>query len=229
MEPSAIGMDKAALAALDEVKDGMQLGLGTGRAAEAFIRRLGDAIRGGLRVTCVTTSIRSEKLATELGIPLVGLDEVDRLDAAFDGADEVTPDLDLTKGLGGAALRERVVAHAATRFVVLVTPEKLVPRLGTRAPIPVEVIPFARAVVARDLAGLGAEPVLRRAADGAPFVTDNGGYILDARTGPVDDPQGLDEALREIPGVMGHGVFVAMADRVLVGGDTDVEIRDRKR
>jgi ribose 5-phosphate isomerase A len=228
MEPSALGMDKAALAALDEVKAGMRLGLGTGRAAEAFIRRLGEAVKRGLDVKCVTTSIRSEKLARELGIPLIGLDDVERLDTTFDGADEVSPELDLTKGLGGAALRERVVAHASDRFVVLVTPEKRVPRLGARAPVPVEVVPFARAVVARDLAGLGAEPALRRQPDGSAFVTDNGGYILDAKTGPIDDPQGLDEAIREIPGVTGHGLFVGMADRVLVGGDSDVEILDRR-
>lgn len=195
----------------------MLLGLGTGRAAEAFIRALGGRVAGGLRVRGVPTSLRSGALAQELGIPLTTLDDVDHLDAAFDGADEVTPDLALTKGLGGALLRERVVAGAAKRFVVLVTPDKLVPKLGTRAPIPVEVVPFARVPATRGLARLGATPALRTTADGATYLTDNGNPIVDARFAPIDDPTALEAAIRRIPGVIDTGMFLGMAERVLVG------------
>ncbi|MBI4705245.1 MAG: ribose 5-phosphate isomerase A [Deltaproteobacteria bacterium] len=200
----------------------MLLGLGSGRAAEAFIRRLGERVAAGLSVRGVATSRRSAELAASLGIPLGSLDEIERLDVAFDGADEVAPDLALTKGLGGALLRERVVAHAALRFVILVTPEKMVERLGSRSPIPVEVVPFAGAPVVRELGSLGAEGKLRPAAEGGTFRTDNGNLIVDADFGPIADPAGLDAAIRRIPGVVDTGLFLGMADLVLVGDETGV-------
>jgi len=215
-------MDRVARAALDEVKRGMRLGLGTGRAAEAFIRRLGERVRDGLDVTCVVTSIRSEKLARELGIPVVTLDELFELDIAFDGADEVAPNLDLTKGLGGALLRERVVAHAAARFVVLVTPEKRVAKLGTRAPIPIEVVPFAKTPVHHALTHLGGRPTLRQK-DQTVALTDNGNVLLDTHFDPIDDPRTLDGKIRAIPGVVDTGIFLSMADCVLIGAEDDVE------
>ena len=220
-EPSPEAMDRVARAALEEVKSGMRLGLGTGRAAEAFIRRLGESVQQGLSVTCVVTSIRSEKLARELGIPVVTLDELYELDVAFDGADEVTPNLDLTKGLGGALLRERVVAHAAARFIVLVTPEKRVDKLGTRAPIPIEVVPFAKTPVHHALARLGGRPTLRQK-DHDAYLTDNGNVILDTRFDPIDDPRTLDAQVRAIPGVVDTGIFLGMADCVLIGAEHDV-------
>ena len=134
-------LERVAHHAMRMVADGMAIGLGTGRAAEAFIHALGARSRAGLRVRVVVTSTRSEELARRLNLDVASLSDVDRLDLAFDGADEVTPELALTKGLGGALLRERVVAYEAQRFVVLVTPEKLGDRLGTRSPIPVEVVP----------------------------------------------------------------------------------------
>jgi ribose 5-phosphate isomerase A len=200
----------------------MRIGLGTGRAAEAFIRRLGKRVAEGLSVRCVTTSIRSEKLASELKIPLETLSSLPELDVALDGADEVTPTLDLTKGLGGALLRERVVAHVAARFVVLVTPEKLVDQLGARTHIPIEVVPFAEAVVARELTQLEGSPQVRRAGDDA-YLTDNGNLILDTQFGPIADPRQLDAAVRAIPGVVDTGLFLGMAHRVLVGHDDRVE------
>lgn len=209
-------LDALGQSALRFVEDGMLLGLGTGRAAEAFIRALGGRVAAGLSVRGVPTSVRSAALAGELGIPLTTLDEVDHLDVAFDGADEVTPDLHLTKGLGGALLRERVVASAAPRFIVLVTPDKLVPRLGTRSPIPIEVVAFARVPAARALVRLGATPTLRTAPDGAAYLTDNGNPILDARFAPIADPLLLDAAIRRIPGVIDTGMFLGMAERVLV-------------
>ena len=221
--PSPEAMDRVAVAALEQVKDGMRLGLGTGRAAEAFIRRLGESVAGGLRVRCVTTSIRSEKLAKSLNIDQATLDELPELDVAFDGADEVTPELDLTKGLGGALVRERVVAHAAKRFVVLVTPDKRVAQLGERTPIPIEVLPFAKAVVSRAIAELGGQPTLRTDEEGEPFLSDNGNMILDTGFEPITEPRLLEAALRAVPGVVDTGLFLGMADLVLVGGEQDVE------
>lgn len=216
-QPDPAALDRVALAALKLVADGMVLGLGTGRAAEAFIHRLGERARGGLRVFGVPTSQRSEALARRLNIDLVSLDEAERIDIAVDGADEVAPDLALTKGLGGALLRERVVAYEAERFVVLVTPEKLVPKLGSRSPIPIEVVPFAVAPVKRHLTRLGGRPALRNGHDGFPVKTDNMNLILDMDFGPIDDPAALDAAIRAIPGVVDTGIFLGMADLVLVG------------
>src|SRR5262249_37058509 len=159
--PDPKDLDRVALAALKFVADGMTLGLGTGRAAEAFIHRLGEAARSGLRVRGVPTSHKSDQLARRLNIEIASPGEIERIDVAFDGADEVTPKLELTKGLGGALLRERVVASEAERFIVLVTPEKLVPELGTRAPIPIEVVPFAIHTALRHLKELGGQPVIR--------------------------------------------------------------------
>jgi len=212
-------MDRVAQMALAMVTDGMRLGLGTGRAAEAFIRALGAKVGSGLAVRCVTTSSRSEELARSLGIPLATVDELPELDLAFDGADEFTADLELTKGLGGALLRERVVAASAARFVVLVTPEKRVDRLGTRAPIPVEVVPFAAGPVERGLRRLGAEPVLRRSPDGAVYRTDNGNVILDARVEPLVDPVATHAAMRALPGAVDTGLFLGMASLVLIGAE----------
>jgi ribose 5-phosphate isomerase A len=223
-EPSPAALDRVACAALELVEDGMRLGLGTGRAAEAFIRRLGERVAAGLRVEAVTTSDRSEQLAAEVGIVRRDLAALPELDLAFDGADEVTPELGLTKGRGGALVRERIVAHAARRFVVLVTPDKLVSRLGERFPTPVVVVPFAGPTAARELVAMGAAVASRRAASGEPFRTDDGALVLDAAFGPMDEPGRIADALRAIPGVIDHGLFLAMASLVLVG-EADAVVR----
>lgn len=215
-DPKDLALDRVARAALTRVADGMVLGLGTGRAAEAFIVRLGERARGGLRVRGVPTSERSEALARKVNIEVVTLADVERLDIAFDGADEVTPSLALTKGLGGALLRERVVAYEADRFVVLVTPEKLVDKLGSRAPIPIEVVPFAAVTAGRHLQKLGSVTI-RKKPDGFQYHTDNQNLILDTDFGPIDDPARLDAQIRRIPGVVDTGIFLDMADVVLVG------------
>lgn len=220
--PSAEGMRGAAEAALALVEDGMKVGLGTGRAAEAFIQGLGARVRAGMKVTGVVTSDRSDRLARSLSIPLATVDDCERLDVAFDGADEVDPNLDLVKGLGGALLRERVVASLADRFVVLVTPEKRVERLGSRAPIPVEVVPFALAVVERAIAALGVTPK-RRLTEGALYRTDNGNVIVDVHTAPLSDAARFHREVRDIPGVVDTGLFLGKADLVLVGHDDRVE------
>ncbi|HXD96554.1 MAG TPA: ribose-5-phosphate isomerase RpiA [Candidatus Acidoferrum sp.] len=207
-EAAALGAE-----ALAEVQSGHVVGLGTGQAATAFIHALGRAVKSGLSVTGVPTSEASATLARQLGIPLI--DEPLALDVAVDGADEVDPRLDLVKGYGGALVREKIVAAAARRFIVLVGPEKLVPTLGGRGRLPVEVVPFALPFCRRRLTELGHAPTVR-AKDGSTFVTDNGNLILDAAVGAIPDPAALDATLRAIPGVVGTGLFVGMAHAVMV-------------
>jgi len=212
------------------VEDGMVVGLGTGstavRAIEALGRRTAEE---GLRVTGVPTSFFAERAARSLGIRLATLDEVDAVDLAFDGADEVTPGLDLIKGRGAAHSREKVVASVARRFVVLVDETKLVDRLGTRFPVPVEVMPMAVSPVMRAMERLGGHPVLRigERKDG-PVVSDQGFWILDVSFEGIDDPAAMDRAIRSVPGVLDHGIFVGLATDVLVGlADGSVEHRSR--
>lgn len=218
-------LDRVAVRALQEVQSGMRLGLGTGRAAEAFIRNLGERVREGLQVVGVATSERSAKLAREVGIAVEPLSQSLPLDAAFDGADEVAGDLSLTKGLGGAMLRERVVAADAKRFFVLVTPEKLVARLGERSPLPVEVVPFALPTVSRSASALCAEARLRMA-NGEPVHTDNGNLVLDLFSAPGGwpDARALDQTVRALPGVVDTGFFFAMATAVFVADESAVRV-----
>jgi ribose 5-phosphate isomerase A len=227
------GVQAVAKAALDLVTDGARLGLGTGRAATAFIRMLGARVRDGLRVTGVPTSDASDRLARELGIPIVELDESTELDATIDGADEVSPALDLVKGWGGALVRERIVASASRRQVILVGREKLVRTLGERGRIPVEVIPLARGPVTRALKAIGLRPAVRPGPDGTtPFITDNGNLTLDcALTTPLADAgaaRALAAAVRSIAGVVDLGLFLGTAERVLIG-DAEGRVETRVR
>lgn len=203
--------------ALDMIGDGMVVGLGSGRAASSFIEALGRRVQTGLRVCGVPTSSPSERLARTVGIPLATLAEVQHIDIAVDGADEVDPHANLIKGLGGALVREKVVAAAARNFVILIidAPQKLVPQLGANGVLPVEVVPFALPLCERRLRTLGFNPRLRRAGADS-FVSDNGNFILDCGTGPLADPWATETALRAIPGVVGTGLFLGMADVVLV-------------
>ncbi len=199
-------------------QSGMVIGLGTGRAAAGFVRELGERVRNGLEVRGIPTSRVTESLARSLGIPLIGFGEVAAVDLAVDGADEVDPDLNLIKGHGGALVRERVVAAAASRFVVLVGPEKLSHRLGARRSVPVEAIPFAAPQVRRALERMGAEAEIRIESDGKPFVTDNRNLLVNASFGEIADPAALHRQILEIPGVLDSGLFAGMADEVLVEG-----------
>jgi ribose 5-phosphate isomerase A len=214
--------------ALDWVADGQILGLGSGRTANAFIAELGNRVRQGLTIRGVPTSEASAHLAAAAGIPLAGLDDIEMIDVAIDGADEVDPDLNLIKGYGGALVREKIVATAARRFLVLVGQDKLVPRLGSRGRLPVEVIPFGAALCRRRLNALGLPSTIRLAGK-APFVTDNGNWILDCQTKALTDPPGLEQALRALPGVVGTGLFLAMADIVLIQTEEGVQVRERPR
>ena len=199
--------------ALGLVRDGDVVGLGSGRAASAFVQALAARVRGGLRVRGVPTSEETARLARELGIDLVGL-EAD-IALTVDGADEVDPRLNLIKGHGGALVRERIVAAASRRQVVLVTSDKLVEVLGGRGPLPVEVLPFAVPLCRRRLEDLALKPTLRMQEE-RPFVTDNFNVILDCAVGPIDDPAGLETAIRRIPGVIDTGLFLGTADTVVV-------------
>ena len=213
----------AAERALAYVEDGMVLGLGTGSTAAHVVRALGRRVREGLRMRGVPTSRATHALAVECGVPLVSLVEVTRLDLTIDGADEVDPELRLIKGGGGALLREKIVASVSDRVVIVVDSGKLVPRLGA-FPLPVEVTPFAWRVVAERLAETGCTPRLRRNAHGEPFVTDEANYLLDGAYGRIDDPARLARRIRDIVGVVEHGLFLGLAHAVIVGraGGADV-------
>jgi len=202
--------------ALELVRPHTVIGLGTGRAATAFVHRLGARVHDGLDVRGVPTSEVTAALARRLGIPLARLEDADTLDLTCDGADEVDPALNLIKGYGGALVREKIVAAASRQEIILVGEEKLVPVLGSHGKLPVEVIPFAEAFCRRRLIALGLRPVQRHHEE-QPFVTDSGNHILDCGTDAIQDPAGLEAALRAIPGVVGTGLFVGLAHRVLVG------------
>jgi ribose 5-phosphate isomerase A len=217
-EPVRLSEDGAAALAAEAmrlVSSGQVIGLGTGQAATAFVRALGQRVAGGLDVRGVPTSEATAAVARQLGVKLVTLDEVDAVDVAVDGADEVDPRADLMKGYGAALLRERVVASVARRFVILVGAEKLVPALGSRGRLPVEVVPFAAGACRRRLAALG-YPADIRLAEGRPVMTDNGNLVLDGRVGPMKDPRAVETAVRAIPGVVATGLFLDLRPTVFV-------------
>ena len=205
--------------ALEFIQPGQVLGLGTGRSAAAFIRALGEWVQSGLKIQGVPTSKASAELARSLGIPIVSLDDVDSIDVAFDGADEVDPNLNLIKGRGGALVREKIVAAAAKQFVVLVGEDKIVATLGAKGTLPVEVVPFALGFCRRKLDALGCKPEPRKSADGTLYVSDNGNPILDCHIAALSDPAGLERAILALPGVVDTGLFLGMADVVIVGDD----------
>jgi len=210
--------------ALRYVKPGQTLGLGTGHAASAFIRALGAS---GISVRGVPTSNASDELARSVGIPIVTLAEARKIDIDIDGADAVDPRLNLIKGYGGALVREKIVAASSRRFVVLVGYEKIVKWLGERGPLPVEVIPFGLSLVMAKIKAMGMKPHLREK-DGQKYITDNGNLILDCAVKKITNPARLDRELLAIPGVVGTGLFVAMASVVLVAEESG-KIRTLKR
>jgi ribose 5-phosphate isomerase A len=209
--------------ALQWLEPNTVIGLGSGRASLAFVEALGERVREGFPIRGVATSHATAERAVSVGIALVELGEVDELAIAVDGADEVDPHLNLIKGYGRALVREKVVAVAARKLLILVGQSKLVPQLGTRGKLPVEVLPFALPICLRHLRRLNLEPVPFR--DGARLYTsDNGNHIVDCATGPIDDPARLAAKIREIPGVIDSGLFIGMTDVVLVGDDTQFEL-----
>jgi ribose 5-phosphate isomerase A len=214
----------AAEQALQYVESGMVLGLGSGSTAAHMVNRLAQRLADGrLRdIVGVPTSEATAALARRLGIPLATLDERPQLDLTLDGADEIDPQLNLIKGLGGALLHEKIVAACSRRLIILADDSKLVGQLGTRAALPVEVIMFALPLCTRRLAELDCTTTLRRMADGSPFCTDEGNVILDCRFANIPDAALLSTALNAIPGVVAHGLFIDMAMIALVAGPAGV-------
>jgi len=209
----------AAESAAARVMDGMVVGLGSGSTAALAVNAIGRRVRQGLRITGIPTSEATAARAKALGIPLTTLAEVSGIDITIDGADEVEQDsLNLIKGLGGALLREKLVATATKAMVIVIDSSKLVTHLGDHDPIPVEVVPFGWETTAGRLSRLGATPVLRRNVNGEIFVTDGGHYILDCAFGPIASPAGLQRELDGVVGLVEHGLFVGLASRVVVGG-----------
>jgi len=211
----------AAREAVQLVESGNVVGLGSGSTATYAIRFLAERIRDGLKIIGVPTSQRTKQLAEQLGIPLATLDERQQIDIAIDGADEIDPQLNLIKGGGGALLREKIIASASSRFIVVADSAKQVARLG-KFPLPVEVIPFAQALIRSRIAALGAQVSLRGYAYGNPYVTDEGHHILDCTFGAIADPLALAARLHAIPGVVEHGLFVGMAEMALIGKNGEV-------
>jgi len=211
----------AARRALEFVEDGMLLGLGSGTTSRIFIQELGERVKQGLRVRGIATSTASQQLAESLSIPITNFDESPVLDLAVDGADEVGPGLALIKGGGGALLREKIVASAARKFIVIADSSKLVDQLG-RFPLPVEVIKMALPVVTRKLEAFGVNPKLRYRPDGSKFITDEGNYIVDCSCGEIINPAKTAADIRGIAGVVEHGLFLGMASLALIAGDQGV-------
>ncbi|MDB5598344.1 MAG: ribose 5-phosphate isomerase [Xanthobacteraceae bacterium] len=221
----------AAARALEFVQPGMKLGLGTGSTARHFVELLGERVRAGLDVVGVPTSEATRRQAEANAISLTTLDELDRLDLTVDGADEVGPDLSLIKGGGGALLREKIVAAASSRMIVIADESKWVPALG-RFPLPIEVVPFALKATHKAIetavaqAGLSG-PIKLRLKDGHAFVTDGGHWILDASLERIPDPKSLAERLVAIPGVVEHGLFIGLAQIVILAGPNGIRVVER--
>jgi ribose 5-phosphate isomerase A len=215
----------AAQASLKFVREGMVVGLGTGSTAAYMVRMLAEKVRDGLKVCCIPTSAGTRELAESLGIPLITFADVQQIDVTIDGADEFNPKLELIKGGGGALLHEKIVASASRQLVIVADESKQVKVLG-KFPLPVEVVKFAEPLIAARIAALGATPVLRRDAAGNPFITDEGNYILDCQFGAIEDPPALARTLEAMPGVVEHGLFIHMANVVLVARGEEVrEVR----
>jgi ribose 5-phosphate isomerase A len=222
----------AAASAIELVRSGMRLGLGTGSTARHFVELLGERVRGGLNISAVPTSEATRAQAERLGIALTTLDETPELDLTVDGADEIAPDLNLIKGGGGALLREKVVAAASTTMVVIADESKWVGKLG-RFPLPIEIVPFGATVTQRAVERVAAEAgcpgpaPLRRTQNGHAFVTDGGHWLIDAQLQRIADPLDLAARLSVIPGVMEHGLFIGLARTAIIAGPAGVRIVER--
>ncbi len=213
--------EAAARDSLRFVQDGNVVGLGTGSTAIFLIRLLAERVQAGLKIRGIPTSARTRESALAAGIALTTFERDPVIDVAIDGADEIGPGLALIKGGGGALLREKIVASAARKFVVIADSSKQVPVLG-KFPLPVEVIPFAEALIAHRIAALGASVSLRKDPAGKVFVTDEGHHILDCHFGQIPDPGGLAQELNRMPGIVEHGLFLDMADVALIGKGSQV-------
>jgi ribose 5-phosphate isomerase A len=216
---------RAALKAVKHVQDGFIVGLGSGTTIAHAVQEIGEKVRReNMRVLGVSTSHQILMLAVSCGIPLTTLDEHPQLDVTIDGADQVDRKLNLIKGIGGALMREKIVASAAKQLVIVVDETKIAEKLGMNHPVPIEVLPFALSLVMAKVKEMGGKPVLRQGKQKVgPVVTDNGNFILDVEFGVINNPEKLDARLKMVPGVLETGLFVGMADVVYVGGRTGVK------
>jgi len=214
--------EAAGRAAAKLVNDGQIVGLGTGSTAYFTVLALGERVKGGLKIKGIPTSVKTGDLARSVGIQLTTLDEYPEIDITIDGADEADLQLRLIKGGGGALLREKVVASASRKMVVIADSTKIVPVLG-KFPLPLEIIAFARAVVEKKIMALGGTPRLRTKPDGSAYITDNGNQILDCSFGKITDPPALALILSNTPGIVEHGLFIGLASMALVGRGDSVE------
>src|SRR6202023_330171 len=220
--------EAAGRAAAKMMRDGDIVGLGTGSTAYFAVVALGERVKDGLKIIGIPTSVRTADLARAVGIPLTTLDEHPEIDITIDGADEVDPKLNLIKGGGGALTREKVIATASKKMVVVADSSKIVPVLG-KFPLPVEVIAFARTVVERKIVSLGGSPKLRLKPDSSPYLTDNGNQILDCSFGEITNPPALAQELSGTPGVVEHGLFIGLAKLAIVGrANSGEEIRPKR-
>ena len=226
MDNAEIQKRMAGEKASELVADGMVVGLGTGSTVHYTVLALGRMAREGLKIVCIPTSKATEKLAVTNGLRLSTLDEHPAIDITIDGADEVTPRLDLIKGMGGALFREKVVASASRRFVIVADESKFVRTLGSRSPLPVEVLPFALSPVLARLEDMCNEANVRTR-DGFTYFTDNGNNIVDCRFGPIHRPAKLEAELNSIPGVVENGLFLGMAERAVLGTADGVRVVEK--
>ncbi len=211
----------AAQKSLEFIKDGMVVGLGSGSTATHFIQLLGEKVKQGLKIRGIASSRASEDLATSLTIPIVDFSTCPQIDVTIDGADEIAPGLALIKGGGGALLREKIVASASKRFIIVADSSKVVSQLGA-FPLPVEVIPMAAPLVSRKLQALGINPSIRHHNNGEDYITDEGNLILDCKCGAIEDPHKLAASIRQIVGVVEHGLFLNMATLALIASNSEV-------
>ncbi|MDD1767184.1 MAG: ribose-5-phosphate isomerase RpiA [Methanomassiliicoccales archaeon] len=218
---------RAALKAVEWVKDGMIIGLGTGSTSYYAIEAIGKLVKEGHDLVGVPTSRNTESLAIEFGIPLVSLENIGHIDLTIDGADEVDPKIRLIKGMGGALLREKIVASISSTEIIAIDDTKLVQVLGTKSPLPVEVVPFGHRRTKDAIEKFGCKAILR--GGDSPFVTDSGNYIYDCRFTRIENPEELEKMLNLTPGVVENGLFIDLATRVVIGTKDGVIVKERSQ
>jgi len=214
--------------ALEYIEDNMIIGIGTGSTVEYTIRKLGELVRDGLKIQGIPTSVHTQRLAKEENIPLTTLEEHPSIDVTIDGADEVDSNLNLIKGGGGALTREKIVAFNSKKLIIVVDDSKVVKCLGIDFPLPVEVVKFGWNATKKTLENFGCDVKLREIMPGEPFITDNGNYVLDCEFDRIDDPVQLEFDINNIPGVVENGLFIGLADKVIVGGKQGILTLDKE-
>ena len=218
---------QAAEKAVQYIEDGMVIGLGTGSTVEFAVKKIGELVKGGLKIKGIPTSLKTKRLATELKIPLIELDEHTEIDITIDGADEVDSNLNLIKGGGGALTREKIIAYHSKKVIITVDETKIVKGLGCDSFLPVEITKFGWPATKKALEGLGCTGELRKIMDEA-FITDNQNYIIDCDFGKIADPEALEKEINNIPGVLENGLFIGLADEVIVGSKQGMMTLERQ-